>query len=82
MNTDVRELTCDLEFLFKSERNSRGLFSIPERSVENGHVFLRRAIGEDDDPPQNPCELSYFFYWSVYYLKKPQTLKKSVAISP
>ncbi len=59
MDADVGELACDLKFLFKGECNPRGLFSVPERSVKNSHIFMRRAIGEEDDPPQHPCEQSY-----------------------
>jgi hypothetical protein len=59
MDADVRELTCDLEFLFKGECNPRGLFSVPERSVKNSHFFMSIAISEEGDPPQHPCEQSY-----------------------
>ena len=61
MDADGRELTCNLEFLFKGECNPRGLFSIPERSVKNSHFFMSMAIGEEDDPPQHPCEQSYIY---------------------
>src|SRR5271157_4175769 len=59
MDADIGELAGDLKFLFKGECNPRGLFSVPERSVKNSHIFMRRAIGEEDDPPQHPCEQTY-----------------------
>jgi hypothetical protein len=56
MDADARKLTGNLNFLFKCEGNPRGLFPVTECRIKNGHVVLRTAIGEEDDPPQNPCE--------------------------
>ncbi len=56
MDADSGELMGNLNFLFKGECYPRGLFTIPERGIKNGHVFMRTAVREEDDPPQNPCE--------------------------
>jgi hypothetical protein len=32
------------------------VFPVTECRIKNGHVILRTAIGEENDPPQNPCE--------------------------
>ena len=56
MHADVRKLTGNLDLLFECEGNPRGLFPVTECRIKNGHVVLRTAIGEEDDPPQNPCE--------------------------
>ena len=74
MDADIRELTCDLEFLFKFERYARGLFPVAERSVKNSYFFMCGAIGKEDDPLQHPCEQSYTHYENADYLKKSCTI--------
>lgn len=52
MYTNLREDACDIQFLFKGERYTRCLLTIPQGGVKNSYSLGRPAFNKESNSPQ------------------------------